>query len=185
MVDFNAIITVQRGAPGQPPLSLNMHSIYLAEQRLKETRTVSPMTAPELRGVFNEACYKTAKYIAWIKYEILAAKKNLDLTRSTIILDKLPEELKKIKASGLKDSSDIREAIILRNSEYQERLDILNTLEATKQLLESKAKTFERAYWDCRDIANDKSKIAASPNLSVNSSEVACFDGDFIGKSKL
>jgi hypothetical protein len=182
MNETNAIITVRRGTPNVPPLSLNMHSIYLTEQRLQETRAVTPASAPELRAAFNEACNTVTKYIAWIKYEILTAKKNLDLSRAEILLDKVPEVLKE---KGIKDNADIREAIVNRDQDYQEKLDVLNTLEATKSLLESKSKTFERAYWDCRDIANDKGRIAASPNFSVNGDVVAYQEGNFIGKSKI
>lgn len=182
MNETNAIITVRRGTPNVPPLNLNMHSIYQAEQRLQETRTVTPGNAPELRGAFNEACNMTTKYIAWIKYEILTAKKNLDLVKAEILLDKVPEILKQ---KGIKDNADIREAIINRDPQYQECLEVLNTLEATKHLLESKAKTFERAYWDCRDVSNDKSRIAALPNFSVDSARIALQEDNFIGKSKI
>jgi len=179
------LITVQRGNPTHGVLSLDMSKVYEVEQRITETRTVNPMTAPELRSVFNEACSLATKYIAWVKYEILNAKKNLDLVRAEILLDKLPSILKDLKDQGIKDSADIRDSIVKRDTEYQTALDVLNTLEATKQLLDSKAKTFERAYWDCRDLAKDKGRIANSVNLSVAENELGNRTDLVIGKSKI
>lgn len=152
---------------GDGNFSLDMSRIYLAESRLVETKMVNPATAPELRGTFNEACNETTKFLAWIKYELLVAKKELDLTRAEIVMDKYPEAVKKLREAGMKDNADYRESFVIRDPEYQDRLNVQLTLEATEKLLKAKAKTFERAYWDCRDIARDKTRIGAHPNFNT------------------
>lgn len=160
-------ITVPKGK-GRESFSLDMTNIYHAEARLSETKMVTPMTAPELRGTFNEACNETTKFLAWIKYELLVSKKELDLVRAEIVMDRYPEAVKKLREAGMKDNADYRDSFVVRDVEYQNQLNIQLTLEATASLLKAKAKTFERAYWDCRDIAKDKTRIGAQPNFNTS-----------------
>ena len=49
-------LMIPRGIPGLQAMSLDMTVIYEAERRLSEVKTVSPATAPELIGYFNESC---------------------------------------------------------------------------------------------------------------------------------
>ena len=162
----NTLLAVPRGKANLEPLQLDMTLVYEAEGRLFEVRTVSPATAPELTGYFNEACNLSTKYLAWIEYEILQAEKGFNLAKATVILDKAPEEYKKIAGTGIKFNEDFREALIARDLECQDRLDALNGLQAIKALIESKSKSFERAYYACRHIAESKQKTAAMPNFS-------------------
>jgi len=176
-------LTVPRGLMDQPPILLDMSMIYSTEARLHETKYATPMTAGELRGTFNEACNETTKFIAWLGYEIRVAKKELELIRSEIIIDDYPSEVVRIKECGMKDNADYREAYVIRNKKYRAQQDILLVLEATESLLHSKWKTFERAYWDCRDVAKMKDREAGTPNFSLREGCTTEPQSNFMGKA--
>ncbi len=186
-MELGTSLTVPRGVPNLDPLILDMTRIYTAEGRIGETKSVNSLTAPELKATFNEACSITTKYMAWIKYEILMAEKYLALAKAEVIIDKLPNKIQELKEKGIKDNSDIRDALVVRDPDYQARQNALYALEAVKALLDSKAKTFERAYWDCRSIAEDRDKFSGYPSTSHKQnalSEVDLSAGFAIGVSK-
>lgn len=167
LISLSTHLEIPRGDAGNGNLSLDMSKIYLAEGRIPETRFSNLATLAELTSVFNEACNVTNKYIAWIKYEILRAKRNYDLAKSTVIIDKLPEEALKLKEFGFKSNTDFRDALITRDKDCATSKDILDTLEATKTFLESKVKTFERAYWDSKENFKRLSSSAMDSNTSM------------------
>lgn len=160
-------LMVPRGIPGLVPFKLDMAGIYEAEQRLAEVGRSSAEAASQLMGYFNKACSDTNKYLAWIEYEILQAKKYFELAKASVILEKAPIEFAKIKdASGIKYNEDFRNAVITRDQECQERLDILNALEALKVLLQSKSWSFIRAFNACQSLWDNRNTRAAQPVLN-------------------
>lgn len=161
-----AVMTMPRGTPSLAPMQLDMGPLYDAERRLREVKVVGPGTYKELEGTFNEACNTASKYLAWIEYEMLQAKKYLGLARATVMLDKAPEAYKKIANTGIKFNEDFREALCARDEEYSKCLDTLNGILAVKALLESKYETFKRSYYSCSEVADRKGSIAATPNLT-------------------
>lgn len=175
-------MTIPRGAPGQAGIPVEMSCIYEAEKRLKEVAFSSPGTAAELMGYFNDACNTATKYLAWIKYEILQAKKHLELARAEVILDRSMQEFEKYKASGMKYNEDFRNALVIRDSQYQHQLDILNSLQALEAMIESKAKSFERAHYAAKVIWDKKGMTAASPNLSATDGQT---DASFFGSTSV
>ena len=179
-------LIIPRGTPDLHGISLDMTSIYNAEKRLGDVKSVLSGTAPELMGFFNEACNTVTKYMAWVEYEILQAKKYLSLTKSVIILEKAPVEFQKVKDTGVKYNEDYREAIVYRDPEYQARLDVLNMLTATKILLESKSWSFVRAYNACKSISAYKNTGAATPNFNGTIGQTCdVVQDNFMGKTKL
>lgn len=159
-------LEVPRGNIDEGMIRLDMMKIYEAESRISETKVSNPATAAELVSVFNEACNAATKYITWIKYEILKAKRNYDLAKATVIIDILPAEAAKLKDQGQKSNTDFREALISRDPECRKSKDIIDVLEATKAFLEAKVKTFERSYWDAKE--NVKKSLASTVNTSMN-----------------
>ena len=158
-------LAVPRGMPNTPPLKLEMDEVYRAEARLHEVSIVSPLTAPELMGYFNTACNLTTKYISWIEYEILVAQKHYELAKATVILDIMPDEVKRFKDSGMKANEDFRNALIARDMECSNALDRLNQLIAVKSLLDNKARSFIRAYNASRSIWERRSNTP-TPNFN-------------------
>jgi hypothetical protein len=175
------ILSIPRGTPSQAPLRIDLSPVHLVEQRLSETKVANLATAIELRASFNEACSLVTKYLAWIRFEILMSKKHLDLAKAEVIIDKYPGFLKEIKEQGIKDNADLRQAYINRDPAYLERLDNLNHLLTVEELLESKVKTFERAYWDCRHIAEARGRTAALPNYPANDGQLLLPQNNFMG----
>lgn len=163
-LEFKTLV-VPRGTPNLPPLKLEMDEIYRAEGRLHEVSIISPMTAPELMGYFNTVCNLTTKYISWIEYEILVAQKHYELAKSTVILDKMPDEVNRYKNNGMKANEDFRNALIARDPECSAFLDKVNQLTAVKSLLENKARSFVRAYNASRSIWERRANTP-SPNFN-------------------
>lgn len=161
-------LEVPRGDLDSPPLLLDMTKIYQAENRISEIRVANLATAADLQAVFNEACNTGNKYVAWLKYEILRAKRNFDLAKATVMIDKLPLEVAKLKEAGMKDNADFRSAIIDKDPECRSTKDVLDVLEATKTFIEVKVKSFERSYWDTKEHAKKlMGDNTIPPGLSV------------------
>ena len=167
LINQAAILELPRGDLNKGSLQLDMSIIYAAESRIAEIRTINPATIADLIATFNEATNVTTKYVSWIKFEILRAKRNYDLAKATVILDKLPAEIARLKESGLKDNADFRSALYARDSECRQTKDIMDALEAAKAFLDAKIKSFERSYWDSKEGVKNLTS-AAAPNLSVN-----------------
>lgn len=179
-------LTITRGVPNVGTMVLDMAPIYEAEQRLDEVRTVNPLTALELMGYFNTACNITTKYLAWVEYEILQAKKYLELARAAVILEKAPEAFKRYKDAGMKYNEDFRESIVATDTEYNTRLDTLNALLAVKALLDGKAWSFVRAYNACKYVTLNRSTSAAAPQLNNTLGEtVDTVPANFMGQTKI
>ena len=151
-------LRIRRGTKDLPEerstLDLPMDLIDQAERRLHEVRLVSTATATELKGLFNEAANGASKYMAWIEYEILKAKKQLDLDRATVILDKLPAEAARLMDTGMKMNKNMRDALISRDEDCQYALDVLNSLQAMKALMDSYYWTFIRAHKSVEEVSN-------------------------------
>ena len=159
-------IIVPRGVPGLAPSQYDMTEIYRAEGRLREVAFIRPDSAIELQGYFNEITNQTTKYLAWIEYEILQAEKYYGLAKAEVVLDKMPEELKKYKDQGIKSSEAFRDALVARDATCQARQDTLDQLVAVKTLLDNKVKSFVRAYYACQTIIEKRSSAAASPQIN-------------------
>jgi hypothetical protein len=165
------LLFVPRGHTGLKPLELDMTAIYRAESRINELAYLTPMAATELRAVFNSSANDAAKYLAWVEHELNVAKKYFDLARATVILDKAPDEFQKVKDKGIKFNEDFRDALVARDHTCSELNDKIMSLNAIKAFIEAKLKTFIRSYYAAESIAENKSRIAASPNLSASVGE--------------
>ncbi len=156
-LDSNVLV-IPRGTRGLDPIKLDMSKVYDVESRLHETSFVTTSSAVELTSVFNQGSGLVAKYLCWVNYEILQAEKELDLCKAVVILDKLPGQAAKLKELGIKPNEDYRNAMIMRDTDCQTFLDVLNGLKAAKEFLESKHKLFERAYYGCRNVIGQPTK---------------------------
>ena len=184
-ISGNALL-IPRGTPNLAQISLDLTEVYGGERRLVEVRAVNPLTAPDLMGYFNQVCNTTSKYLAWVEYEILQAKKYVDLARSTVLLEKAPAAFAHLKDTGIKYNEDFRDALVIKDPDYQKALDILNHLTATKVFLESKSWSFIRAYNACKYVATTRGQVAASPNLNGTIGQTYDEPQDnFMGKSRI
>jgi len=163
LLNQSKILEVPRGSLEGLPLQLDMTKLYEAESRMHEITTSNIATVAELKSVFNEACNTGNKYIAWIGGELLNAKRAFDLAKATVILDKLPDEVAKLKAAGLKDNADFRSAMVDRDEECRKVKEIIDVLETVKEFLQAKVKSFDRSYWDSKENAKRLMGAAGTP----------------------
>lgn len=168
MTNSRTQLVVPRGKNGGK-LYLEMAGVYQAEARLRDVALASPGTGPELMGYFNEVANLTTKYLAWVKHEILVAQREYDLAKATAILERAPEEFKKLDGSGIKFNEDFRNAIVTRDPECYAARQTLDSLVAVEALLDAKVKSFVRAYNAARAVMDLRGTVAATPNLSTGS----------------
>lgn len=155
-VPAERVLAVPRGLPGLNPLELDMSLIQEADRRLHEVRLVSHATKSELQGLYNQAANEAGKYMGWIEYEILRAKKQLTKDRSNVIMGIAMEKAKELKSLGMKMNEDLREALISQDEKCSESLDRLNSLEAVKVILGESKWSFIRAFNSISELAGQK-----------------------------
>lgn len=161
------VMSLPRGTPNSPDLKLDLSLLDLAESRLYEVRLNNPAMAKELEGLFNEAANLAAKYLAWIEFELLQARKNLDLERATVLIDVIPLKALELKETGMKMNEDLREAIIMREPAYIKALDTYNSLLAAQSLIKANMDTFVRAHYSARNKDKERS-FAPTPQFNGN-----------------
>jgi hypothetical protein len=132
-----------------------------------EVSAVSAATSSELLGFFNYITNLTTKYCAWLEYELLQANKRIGTAKAVVILDKMPDEIQKYKAAGLKANEDFRDALFMRDPDVQAGQEVHDQLAATKKLLELKADSFKRAYYAIQRI-RDNRQTSPTPNFHGN-----------------
>lgn len=169
LVKESPVLSIPRGGPDTAPLQLDMTKIYQAEARVSEIAVSNIATVAELISVFNDAINTATKYISWLKYETVKAKKEFDLAKATVIIDVLPQKAMDLKDSGQKPNEDYRKALVDRDPACRAAQDIVDILEATSTFLSAKVKTLERAYWDCKDNVKRNTTNPATPALSMPS----------------
>lgn len=184
-MEIGTVLAVPRGIPGLAPLKLDMSTVYEAEQRVSETGSTSVENATQLAGYFNQACNTVGKYLAWVEYEINQAKKQFGLAKATVILEKAPEEWKKLSGiQGMKYNEDFREAVVARDPECQQWQDVVAALEASKKLLEGKFWTFVRAFNSCEARTEHRGIKAAQPVLNGFEGQTLDPNNNFMGATR-
>jgi hypothetical protein len=159
-----SMLAVPRGTPGKTPLELDMRTIYEAERRLPEIALVSNATKMELAALYNNAANEVGKYLGWIEYELLKAKKVHTANRSNVIMGVAIEEAKRLKELGIKMNEDIREALISKDEACSQSQDIVDSLLSVKVWLEEKKWSFIRSFNSISEQAQGKS-AQPTPNF--------------------
>jgi len=142
------------------PLALDLDHVFKAERRLEDVKTCNPDNVSELMGEMNVAANESAKYMSWIQYELLMAKKNYDKRKAILILDYLPDFL---KDKGLKPNEDVREAFITKDDTAFQLRDRIDCLTAAFYMLENKLKSFVRAFNAAKSVADSRRGQATAP----------------------
>jgi hypothetical protein len=151
------------------PLVVDMKYIHMMEQRLEDIKIATPDNAGELMGSFNMAANTAMKALASIQYELLMAKQGFDRRKAIVILEVLPEKMQELKENGIKPNEDIREALVTLDKEaftYRDRIDCLT---AAMSLIESKIKSFVRAYNVAKTISETRRHNATSLPMNTAS----------------
>jgi len=124
-----------------PQLHLDMTLVREAETRLVEAKTVNPLTYSDLSHTFNESYRILKTHLSNVGYQLLLAEKALEEAKADVILGEYMEYLKdKPKSAG---SSELRNAFLIKNAEYNAALDRINQLKAIQSNFEGKIKVLE------------------------------------------
>jgi hypothetical protein len=122
-------------------LVLDMATIYGAETRIIEARTVNPSTYGDLEYVFNDAYRTLKRHVATVGFQILKAEKAQRQAKSRIILEVIPEMLSGKPKNT--DNADFRQAVMMRDEEYVNVSDRLDQLKTVLDFLEGRIKVME------------------------------------------
>lgn len=124
-----------------PQLRLDMSIVREAETRLIEAKTVNPATYLDLANCYNESYRVLKQHLSNIGYQLLLAKKALEVAKADVILGTYAEFLEgKPKSAG---SSDLRDAFLTRDEAYNGATDRINQLTALQSNFEGKVKVLE------------------------------------------
>lgn len=193
-MDGLTTLTIPRALKDVGPLVLDMTSIYGAAARVHEVSIVNNGKAPELLALFNVAYLNVARCIAVVEYEREVAEKRLGEIRAVLLLDKMPELLRKKGLTTDRNplgSVDMREAVINQDPEYQDMAMLAINLKCHLTLLKEFKSGFEMAYNGVKKVMGDSigSQNRANPYLVApapasnpdNRSEAETDFNDFFG----
>lgn len=152
---------------GMSVFKMDMTDInYAINERINDIQHVNPHKAPELLTIFNQAYLGLGEYITNLEYQLNRAKNELDKIRARLLMDEIPQIL---EAKKLSNSKDIRDALIVANSEYQIGKDLVDQLDAVVANLQVKQDSVEMAYNSVKKILGtdsyDMSKRATARQL--------------------
>lgn len=145
-------LLVPRGVPNLAPINIDLREINAAEDRIIEIQGVNKHKAPELLACFNRAYLACTKQATMLEQEKNEAQREANKQRSICLLDRAPEQL---KAKGLSNTKDMREAILDIDEEYQAALIKVELITTAQQLLKDKAKGIEMAYTSVKKIIGE------------------------------
>lgn len=145
-------VTVPGPKVGDHDIVLNLKAILIAESRQQEVAMVTPMKAPELLSLFNEAWRNVDKLVKQLTAARIVAEHQLDRRRAKLLLEVCEEVLKKANLSSTKDT---RDAVIALDEEYQGAQDRVDQIEAAAEYLKGLLKSFENAFTSVKKIMGE------------------------------
>lgn len=145
-------LTVPAGDAGAGMLTINFEALLKSEARQEEVAHVTPLKAPELLSEFNKSWRELHALVTRLAAEKLKAEKIVNKRRGVLLLEVVPS---KVKEKGVKDSADIREAIIATDPEFETLQDRVDQLAAATEFLKGKMKSFENAYTSVKKIMGE------------------------------
>lgn len=159
-------------------IRIDMVAITKAEARMQDIQCVTPEKAPELLGAFTEAWSSLNKIVGALSYQEAIAKDNVKKERNRVLLDDVARVLEE---KGLKDSRDLRDAIIDGDPKVQEAEGVLRQLECLCELMRGKRSSMMMAFTAVRKCLTDKAFNMKIPHNHGPGDE---FDGGgYFGKA--
>ena len=165
-------IVCPSGTPGGQASIINLKEIANIESRIQDVRIANPGNAAELLSCFNIAWLDLAKQIVFLRKEKNDALRHADRVRARIILDEVPNELKKkglLSTRSPAGSEDLRQAVLALDPVHQDALERVDAITAVIELLQCKATAFDMAYTSVKKIlsgdtqGNFLAKISPEP----------------------
>lgn len=155
---------------GDGAIIIDMGAIAKLESRIQEVQFATPLKAPELLAVFNDAWLTLQKHVIHLEGERLAADRVSRARRSVVVLDEAPKVLKDkglLRTGNPGGSEDMRQAVLDGDEDYQNKLQLVYEITCVIDLFKAKAKAFEMAYHSVKKIVDlDRYIYAVNSNLS-------------------
>lgn len=149
-----------------PALKMEMFSIRTAEHRIIEAKNVNPSTYSDLEHTFNEAYRELKRHLSTIGYQVAMANKALRQAKSEVILGTYAEFMK--DKPKYHDNTDLRDAFLMKDTDYLAALDRLAQLQAFESNFEGKVKVLENVCRYMRQKMYLLSKSGVSFDNTVN-----------------
>lgn len=124
-----------------PALRLEMDKIREAESRFLEAKTVNPSTYIDLEHTFNESYRDLKRHLSSVGYQITLADKAIREAKANVLLGSYAEHM--AGKPKYQDNADLRDAFLVRDTDYVAALDRLNQLKALESNFEGKLKVIE------------------------------------------
>lgn len=149
------VMIIPRGLPNLAPLAVQIGEIRTAESRIREIADITPHKAPELMACFNQAYSDVCRIISGVEYEYELALKHTREVKAVLILDKVPDLLKKkglVTSSNPSGTADMRQAILDLDPDYKGAQERTMAIKAYLTLLEGKKQSIDRALQGIKKI---------------------------------
>jgi hypothetical protein len=159
MFNTGNTIFCERVEEGLGSLEFDMTLPFVAERRIPEIALVTPMKAPELLALFNEAYLCVGRYYAELELELDRAYTRAEKRKAIIILDEVPAYVQQkglASARSPMGSEDIRSACVARDDKYFNIQDKISNIKATRELMAIKMKGIEMAYNSVKKILGER-----------------------------
>lgn len=137
--------------------TFDLRDVLSAETRLPEVEFANRAKGGMLLDLFNRAMLSTRKVAGVLLAMKNDAKLELGRVKGSIILETVPEYLKKTGGAARSPygSEDIREAIIATQETYQKALSTLNQIEAAEIWLNDYFNAFKNAYFAVQTLCKE------------------------------
>jgi hypothetical protein len=137
----------------EPEMRADLRRVYQTLARTDEVGRVTPMKAQELMSAFNKAFLVIGRVAAVVGTRKQRAIENLKQVEAEIVLDTAPAIL---KAKGVRDSKESREAVCALDPKYQEAARLRDLLTALHEVFKHNMKSLEMSYSATKKVLGDK-----------------------------
>lgn len=171
MIHNELVITdtsiVFRQATDGNPMEINLEGIAKAEARIADIQCVTPTKAPELLAAFTIAWRDLDQLVTLLNYQHVIAQAKLKEVRARILVDEVPDILKK---KGLPSSKDVRDAVIDQDPKVQELVERVQQIFCILELIKGKKEAIGMAFSSVKRIVGEGAynmlRNLKNPNLS-------------------
>ena len=138
---------------GSAPIHLELRETSYAESRLSDIAVLNSASYPDLTSAFTKGLAELVRAMGAISLESAKIKRALDQRHSYLIIYEVPKFLSNNK---LKDSVDLRLAVIKQDDEYANLSELKDTYDSVFENLKIRFKTLEHALYGCSSIIKSK-----------------------------
>lgn len=158
----NEVLTLPSGdGPRGRAQTVDMRRVYKAEARFFELQFLTREKAGELLKTFIEAWRDAREGHAKAQEQLNKAKRRVRRVEGQIVLDKavgVLEQKKLITSRSPAGSEDLRKAVVAVDDEYAAACEVVEMLEAIRDLLDTKAEALNMAYFSVKQVLDPRER---------------------------